>query len=225
MHMTDYYEAYQVDLAWLNCVIAGSKEKLDALIAKLDSSLPETWSENATAKRISRVPNDPFSGSRCYSKTFPDCVVNLWLKRRSPLRLDTSTAEESPNVPNGQQLVAEAITEFQKKVLEPATEACGLKISTKHVGVGSVVSDDTADALWEFFDAANFQWPPKGAALKAWQKFVANTVKHHNAFDLDELKVWFVDKSWDESNAEKLVSQLVADAALLSEYDRIRQLA
>ncbi len=219
--MTDR-EALDIDLAWRDLVIAGQRAHIERFLNEIDQRLPPTWERNTTAEQRPLMREGHLSGSRCYTRHTDGRSVHLWLLRRSDCRIDGGLVESTARA-TALQDAAEAIRDFRERVLAPAAGVSGLAISRNRLGPLSWVPSDVIESLGAFFDSSQFVWPPTGGALRRWREFVIRAYQTHAAFDLKELERWLVEKGWEKAKAEGLIAQLLSDAALLSEYEELRQ--
>jgi hypothetical protein len=219
-------EAFHVELAWRDLVIAGKRSQIDQLLTEIERLLPPEWERNTAAEvqaeKRAAERHFPLSPGRCYRRRLANREVWLWLVRASDYRVHGGLVEVTPPAQNSEE-EAESILAFRQRVFESAARRCSLTVSRSSVGPRSRVTAEVMNRLWAFFDKSGFQWPPKGEALRHWREFAISAYQNHAAFDLDELQGWLVEKGWEATTAQDLIRQLLSDAALLSEYDDIRQ--
>ena len=219
-------EAYEVNLAWTDLVIAGRLSQIDQLLGEIERFLPKEWVRNTAAEQqsleIMKRKGWSITPGRCYSRKLANCDVRLWLERPSEYRVHGGLVEPT-NPVRYLEDNAETIRDFRQFILEPAVKTCNLKIGRYSAGPLSWVSADVMKRLWAFYDTTRFHWPPEGDALPRWREFVIRAYQNHAAFDLKELERWLVEKGWEKAKADGLIAQLLADAALLSEYEELRQ--
>lgn len=211
-------DAYQVNLAWTDLVVAGRPSAIDQFLAEIDRLLPTEWKRNTVAEQQAVERNRALSPGRCYTRKLAKHDVQIWLIRSSNYRVQSPLVE--PVAPEDN---AESIRDFRQRILEPATELCGLVISRYSLGPLSLVPADVMYRLWAFYDSSGFQWPPTGEALKRWREFVVSVYQTHAALDRGELSTWLQGKGWSAGDADALITRLYSEAALLSEYDDLRQ--
>ncbi len=215
-------EIHEVNLAWSDIVIAGPQAKIEQLLAEIERTLPPHWYRKATAEQRAASLRVSLPRSRCYSRKLADREVLLWLLRVSDRRVQSGLVEPTDPARHLEDN-AEAILDFRRSILGPAAKTSGLTISRNHLGPYSLVPGAVKESLWSFYDSSNFEWPPAGEALRRWREFVVISYQNHAAFNIDELRTWFVEKGWDEAGTKLLTEQLLTDAALLSEYEELRQ--
>jgi hypothetical protein len=220
------HEVYEVNLAWTDLVIAGQQSRIDQLLDEIERLLPPGWQRNTIAEKQAEKRASErhwmLTPGRCYCQKLANREVRLWLLRASDHRIHGGLVEPTDPLRYDEDN-AEAILDFRQRVLEPATKTCGLRISRNSLGPLSWVAADVLERLWAFYDSSQFRWPPTGDALRRWREFVISAYQNHAAFDRAELNRWFVEKGWQEAIAAGLIDQLLSDAALLSEYDDLRQ--
>lgn len=222
VYSTTPQEVYEMYMAWGDLVIAGRKARIDQLLAEIDRTLPQEWARSYPAEQRAASAGFSLPRSRCYTRKLADREVLLWLLRVTDRRIQGGLVESSDLARNLEDSAA-AILDFKHRVLAPAAMASQLTISRDHLGPLSLVPGAALGALWAFYDNSDFNWPPTGDAVRRWRELIISAYQNHAAFNRDELKTWLVEKGWSAAGGDTLIDHLFSDAALLSEYDELRQ--
>jgi hypothetical protein len=215
---------YEVGTAWRDLVIAGPKDRIDHLLSQIEQSLPPDWERNTAAEQLAAQRLGSAQRSRCYSRHLDGRDVWLWLYRPDDHRVQGGLVEPTQPVRYAED-VAEAILDFRSRVLEPAAATARVTVSRNRLGPRSSVPGSVLDALWAYCDSSRYGWPPTGESLRQWREFVIRAHQDRAAFDRGEFKAWLTDKGWSDDAAGSLIDRLLSDAALLDEYDDLRQTA
>jgi hypothetical protein len=219
-------QAFGTEFAWRDLCVAGLTDNIDRFLNELDIKSAQSWQRDKASEQRALPRFGNLAETRCYKRDFHGSVVDLWLLRRSELRVDTGIVDVARPWPTDPQaLVAEAISAFRTECLEPAVAEVGLKLGHHQLGPHSLVPNWIIDALWSLYEVSAFQWPPTGKALEQWREFVITVYQNSAAFDPRELKRWLTEKGWSERAADQLIAQKDADATLLGKYDDVRQSA
>lgn len=216
--------AFEIGMSWRHLMIAGPKDRVDDLLARVEQSFPPGWERNTTAEQRAAAYRGSLRRSRCYARKLDGRDVWLWLDRPSDLRVQGGLVEPTKPVRYAED-VAEAILDFRARVLEPAAAAAGLVVGSSRLRPLSAVSGEVLDALWAYCESSRFTWPPAGDALLPWREFVIRAHQDHPAFNLDELKSWLTDKGFPADQVRPLFDRLVSEDRFLDQYDDLRQLA
>jgi hypothetical protein len=115
--------------------------------------------------------------------------------------------------------VATVVDDVIRNVIVPSANSFGLKVTWPRLGPNSVVQPRTMAALVAFSDTATGEGLPLPEASEAaWRKFLITASQEDVAFEMGELRDWFVSNGWRSEDALTLTERFIREATLLAEY-------